>query len=126
MRWVEKFLDKLDEALEWQSPGTISRRFNEVENWLQLAPSPVELFRGADDGDSVYHFYSVHISRLIEIFDELPEILWNMMNNEFSVEGRIDGDDAWITFSKNPFDDEESQDVLDLNGTIRRKRPPTR
>ena len=41
MRWAEKFLDQLDEALEWQSPGTMSWRFHDEENWLRLAPSLV-------------------------------------------------------------------------------------
>jgi hypothetical protein len=126
MRWLEKVLDRLDEALEWHSPGTISWRFHEDENWLRLAPSTVELVGGADDGESVYPFYSLHVSHLIEIFDEPPELRWDTMNNEFSVEGRIDGDDVWVTFSREPFDDEEPEDVLDPEGGIRKKKkPPT-
>ena len=124
MRWVEKVLDRLDEALEWQSPGIISWRFHEDENWLRLAPSTIELVGGADDGESVYPFYSVHVSHLIEIFDELPEMHWDTMNNHFSVEGKIDGEDAWITFSREPFDDEEPENILDPKGGIRKKKPP--
>ena len=126
MRWLEKVLDRLDEALEWHSPGTISWRFHEDENWLRLAPSTVELVGGADDGEAVYPFYSLHISNLIEIFDEPPELRWDTMNNEFAVEGRIDGDDVWVTLSRHPFDDEEPEDVLDPKGGIRKKKkPPT-
>ena len=73
----------------------------------------------------MYPFYSLHISHLIEIFDEPPELRWDTMNNEFSVEGRIDGDDVWVTFSREPFDDEEPEDVLDPEGGIRKKKPPT-
>lgn len=124
MRWVEKFLDKLGEAVELQSPGTISWCFNEEENWLRVAPSLVEIVGGADDGESVYPLYSLQMSILIESFDELPEMLWDTMNNELSVEGKIDGDEAWITFSKEPFDDDEPQDVIDPNGGIRKKKPP--
>jgi hypothetical protein len=112
-RWVEKFFDQLDEGLEWYSPGSISWRFNAEENWLQLAPCLLELVGGAEDGASVYPFYSLNVSHLIEIFDELPEMLWNTMYDEFSMEGQIGGDDAWITFSRAPFDDEEPQDVFD-------------
>ena len=125
MEWVEKFLDKLGEALELQSLGTISWRFDEVENWLQVAPALVEIVGGADDGESVFPFFSLHVSHLIGIFDEPPEMLWDTMKNEFSVEGRIEGDDAWITFSREPFDDEEPQDILDPKGGIRKKKPPT-
>ena len=124
MRWLEKVLDQLDQALEWQSPGAISWRFHEDENWLGLAPSVVELVGGADDGESVYSFFSLHLSHLIEIFDELPEMLWNTMTNEFSLEGKIDGEDAWITLSREPFDDEEPEEVLDPKGGIRKKKPP--
>ena len=124
MRWVEKFLDQLSEALEQRSPGTMSWRFHEDENWLRVAPALVELIGGADDGEPVFPFYSLHVSHLLEIFDELPEMLWDTMSNEFSVEGQIDGDDAWITFSQDPFDDEEPQEVLDPQGGLRIKKLP--
>ena len=124
MRWVEKFLDQVEEALEWQPLGTMSWRFHEDENWLRLAPSLVEIVGGAEDGEAVFPFYSLYLSRLIDVFDELPEMFWNTMHNEFSLEGKIDGDDAWITFSREPFDDEEPQDVLDPDGGIREKKPP--
>jgi hypothetical protein len=124
MRWMEKVLDRLEQALEWQSPAAISWRYDEEENWLRLAPSVVELVGGADDGESVYSFFTLNISHLIEIFDALPEMLWNTMRNEFSLEGKIEGDDAWITLSKEPFDDEEPQEVLDPKGGIRKKKPP--
>jgi hypothetical protein len=124
MRWVEKVLDQLDQSLEWQSPGALSWRLHEDEHWLRLAPSVVELVGGADDGEAVYSFFSLNVSHLIEIFDQLPEMLWNIMSDEFSLEGKINGEDAWITFSRKPFDDEEPQDVLDPNGGIRKKKPP--
>lgn len=124
MRWVEKFLDQLDQALEWQSPGTMSWRFLEAENWLRIAPCPIELVGGAEDGGAVYPFFFLHLSNLIERFDELPEMFWDTMNDEFSLEGKIDGDHAWITVSREPFDDEEPQDVLDPKGGIRKKKPP--
>jgi hypothetical protein len=115
-QWMGKFLDQLDEALEWQSPGSISWRFQAEENWLRLAPSLVELVGGAHDGESVYPFYSLNISHLIAIFDELPEMSWNTMYDEFSMEGHIDGEDVWITFSREPLDDEQAQDAFDPKG----------
>ena len=124
MRWVDKCLDRLNDALECQSLGTISWRFHEDENCLRLAPSLVELVGGADDGEPVYPFYSLNVAHFIEIFDELPELLWDTMSNEFSVEGKIAGDDAWITFLRDPFDDEEPQAVLDPKGGMRKKKSP--
>lgn len=124
MRWVEKVLDQLDQSLEWQSLGTLSWRFHESEHWLRIAPCSVELVGGANDGEAVYPFFFLHLSNLIAIFDELPEMFWDTMNNEFSLEGQIGGEDAWITFSRVPFDDEEPQDVLDPQGGIRKKKPP--
>lgn len=89
-----------------------------------IGPCPLEIVGGADDGDSVYPFYSLHIASLIEVFDEVPEMLWSTMNGEFSLEGKIDGDDARTTFSSEPFEDEEPRDVLDPKGGIRPKKPP--
>jgi len=124
MRWVEKFLDQLDLSLEWQSLGTMAWRFSEEEGWLQIAPCPLEVVGGADDGESVYNFYSLQATHLIKIFDGVPEMLWTTMHGEFSVEGKIDGEDAWITLHEAPFEDEEPRDVLDPNGGIRPKQPP--
>jgi hypothetical protein len=124
MEWVELVLDKLGEVIEMQSPGTISWRYVEIENWLLVAPCPLELVGGADDGESVFPFYTLHVSQLIEIFDEAPEVYWETMRHELSVEGIIDGEDAWITFSRDPFDDDEPEDVLDPKGGIRKKKPP--
>ncbi len=46
------------------------------------------------------------------------------MNDEFSLEGKIDGDDAWITFSSGPFGDEDPDDVFGHTLGIRNKEPP--
>jgi len=124
MQWVEKFLNQLDLSLEWQSLGTMAWRLHEDEGWLRIAPCPLEVVGGPDDGEAVYPFYSLHIAQLIEVFDGVPEMLWATMNGEFSLEGRIDGDDAWITFQEAPFGDEEPSDVLDPKGGIRPKQPP--
>ena len=56
MDLVEKFLDQLGEVIEMQSPGTISWRFIEIENWLLVAPCPIELVGGPDDGESIIPF----------------------------------------------------------------------
>ena len=124
MRWVEKLLDQLDGSIEWQSLGTLAWRYSEEEGWLLIAPSPLEIVGGAEDGESVFPFYSLHISILIEIFDELPTMLWDSMRNELSIEGKIDGSDAWITFCREPFEDDEPQDILDPDGSMRKKQPP--
>ena len=123
MDWVNKFLDKLGEVLELKSPGKVSWRYNEFEDWLLVAPSVLELAGGANDGESVYPFFALHVSDLSEIFDEPPELFWDTMNDEFSVQGKIDGDDAWITIFRNPFEDDEPDDIVDPNGAIRKKKP---
>ena len=123
MQWVEKFLDRLDLSLEWQSPGKLAWRFSEEEGWLRMAPCPLEVVGGADDGESVYPSYSLHLEHLIEVFDGAPEILWSTMNGELSLEGKIDGEEAWIMLYDRPFDDEKPDDVLDPKGGIRPKRP---
>ena len=102
MQWVEEFLGQLEGSLEWQSLGTISWRFVEDENWLLLAPSILEVVGGANDGETVYPFYSLDVSHLVEVFDEVPAMHWNTMHDEFSLEGKIDGEDAWVTFSIGP------------------------
>lgn len=84
----------------------------------------MELVGGADDGEPVYPFYGLQISHLVELFDEPPEVSWDAMHNELSVEGLIDGDQAWITFSREPFADAEPEDVLDPEGNLRKKNPP--
>jgi hypothetical protein len=99
-------------------------RFSEDEGWLQIAPCPLEVVGGADDGESVYPFYSLHVANLIEVFDAVPQMLWTTIDGQFSLEGKIDGDDAWITFHQAPFEDEEPRDVLDPKGGIRPKQPP--
>ena len=45
------------------------------------------------------------------------------MNGEFSLEEKIDCDDAWITFHQALFEDESPQDVLDPDGGIRKTNP---
>lgn len=91
MEWVETVLRQLDGSLECQSEGTISWRFIEDENCLLLAPSVIEIVGGAEDGETVYPFYSLAVSQLVQVFDELPDMHWDTMNDEFSLEGKIDG-----------------------------------
>lgn len=124
MRWVEKFLDQLDQSMEWHSLGTMAWRFHEDEGWLQVAPCPLEVVGGADDGESVYSFYSLHVANLIEVFDAVPQMLWTTIDGEFSLEGKIGGDDAWITLHDAPFEDEEPGAVIDPDGGIRPKKSP--
>jgi hypothetical protein len=122
MEWVEKVLDQLDQSLEWQSLGKLSWRFDEEDNHLRLAPALMEMSGGADDGQEVYPFYSLDVSSLIEVFDKPPSMSWSTMTNEFSLEGPIGGNDSWITFCRDPFDDDEPQDMVDPDGGIRQKK----
>ena len=93
------------------------------ERLLRMAPCPLEVVGGADDGEVIFPNFSLHIAHLIEVFDGVPEILWSTMNGEISLDGKIDGEEAWIMLYDRPFDDEEPGDVLDPEGGIRPKRP---
>lgn len=124
MEWVDAFLDRLDEAVEWHSPGKLCCRYVPDEDRLLIAPAVLEMVGGADDGESVFPFFTLHVSHLIEVFDEFPEMMWNTMLNEFSIEGKIDGEEAWVTISREPFDDEEPENIVDPRGGIRKKNPP--
>jgi hypothetical protein len=126
MKWVDTFLARLDEAVEWKSPGKLSWRYVPDEDWLLVAPAALEMVGGSADGESVYPFFTLHVSHLIEVFDDVPEMMWDTMQNEFSVEGTIDGDEAWVTISREPFDDDEPEDIVDPLGGIRKKKPPKR
>lgn len=101
--------------------GTLSWRF--VEDGLLLAPTLVEIVGGAEDGEMVYPFFSLDVSHLVAVFDEVPNMHWNTMHDEFSLEGKIAGEDAWITFFRVPFDDENPEDLLDPKGAIRKRKP---
>lgn len=122
MTWMQKALDQLDHSLEWQSLGQMAWRYLDEDSCLTLAPALLEMLGGADDGQAVYPFYSLDVSSFVEIFDEPPSTVWNGMTNELSMEGKIDGDDAWIIFQREPFDDDEPQDVVEPDGGIREKK----
>ena len=121
MKWVQKALNQLDRALEWSSLGKISWRYAQEESCLTLAPALLEVVGGADDGEAVYPFYSLEVSAFGEVFDEPPSTLWNGMTNELSMEGRIGGDNAWIIFRREPFDDDQPQDVVEPDGGVRER-----
>lgn len=122
MTWVQKAIDQLDRALEWSSLGKMSWRYDEEDSCLTLAPALLEVVGGADDGEAVYPFYSLDVSAFGEVFDEPPTTMWAGMSNELSMEGVIDGNDAWIVFRREPFDDDDAQDVVDPDGGVREKR----
>ena len=103
--WMEKLIDQLESNIELDSPGSLDIRYNEVECQILIAPDVVELVGGEHDGDEVYPFFTVHLSALCESFDETPEVMWLTMHNELWVEGKIGGEDAFIIFRRNPFDD---------------------
>jgi len=121
MTWVQKALEQLDLSVEWRSLGKMAWRYVEEDSCLTLAPALLEMVGGADDGEAVYPFYTLEVSSFVEIFDGPPTTHWDGMANELSMESKIDGDDAWIIFKREPFDDDEPQDVVDPDGGIREK-----
>lgn len=122
MQWVDLFLEQLQGAIEGHAPGSISWRFNSDENELRIAPGLVELVGGAQDGETVFPTYWLDISQVIEVFDAPPQVHWNTLDNEICIEGLIAGEEAWIIFARDPFDDDDPRDILDPKGRVRRKK----
>ncbi len=116
-QWVEAIVD----VLEGCSPGSFELQFSPVECQLIIAPSLAEIVGGAEDGEEVFPFFSMHLAALAQIFDALPEMSWDTMHDELHVEGEIDGEDAWITIRKFPFEEEASPRWVIAGGTIRRR-----
>ena len=71
------------------------------------SPAVSEIVGGAEDGDEVFPFFSLHLAMLASVFDRLPEMSWGTLHDELHVEGSIDGDDAWITVRKFPLQEQE-------------------
>ena len=124
MGWIKKVLDRLGKALAVQTSGSIGWIFSEFDNCLQVASTVLQIGRGADNGTSSGPVYSHDISHLIELFDEPPEMLWDRASNELSVHGQIDWENAWITFFQRPFDVDRPQNILNLDGGVRKWKPP--
>ena len=117
-KWTRTLVEKLDLCLELDSMGTVSFRYIDVEAQLLIAPGVIELVGGKDDGESVFPSIHLDVSELISVFDPSPHVAWSTRNDELHVEGTINGEEAWVTFLKHPFDDEEPSWVLD-QGDIR-------
>ena len=113
---------KLESFVELQSPGALDIRSAEGE--LVIAPDVLELVGGEDDGDEVFPFFNVELSALMDEFDERPEVTWNTMHDELSVEGQIGGTAAYVSFRRNPFSDVGSASRVLDGSTIREKREP--
>jgi len=92
-----------------------------VECQLIIAPVLAEIVGGAEDGEEVFPFFSMHLAALAQAFDALPEMSWDTMHDDLHVEGEIDGEDAWITIQKFPFEEEDRPRWVIEGGTIRKR-----
>ena len=92
-----------------------------MECQLIIAPALAEIVGGAEDGEAVFPFFSMHLAALAQAFDALPEMSWDTMYDELHVEGEIDGEDAWITIRKFPFEEEDRPRWVIEGGSIRRR-----
>lgn len=122
MPWVDRFLEQVAEAFEGHAPGSISWRYDAEENELRVAPAPVEVVGGAADGGAVFPAYWLNLSQVIGAFDAMPAVEWNTLDNEVCCEGRIGGEEAWVIFSREPFEDETPRQVLDRHGQLRKRK----
>jgi len=64
--------------------------------------------------------FSLQFAELVKVFDSLPEMCWNTIYDELHLEGEIDGEDAWITLQKLPFQDDQPQWLIE-GGVLRRR-----
>ncbi len=120
-QWVEAIVDVLEGCIEGYSPGSFELQFSPVECQLIIAPALAEIVGGAEDGEEVFAFFSIHLAALAQAFDALPEMSWDTMYDELHVEGEIDGADAWITIRKFPFEEEDRPRWVIERGSIRRR-----
>jgi len=120
-QWVDVILDVLEGCIEGYSPGSFELQFSPVECQLIIAPVLAEIVGGAEDGEEVFPFFSTHLAALAQAFDALPEMSWDTMHDDLHVEGEIDGEDAWITIQKFPFEEEDRPRWVIEGGTIRKR-----
>lgn len=120
--WLERLISQIEACLELGSLGGIDVRYNESEEQLIIAPDIAELVGGPDDGEEVFPFFSLHVTALLEVFEKHPEVTWHTMHDELWVEGRIDGQDAFVIFRRHPFDDAGPANQVVDGGTLRDKR----
>ena len=105
-QWVDAILDVLQGCIEGYGPGSFELRFSPGECRLIIAPVLDEIVGGAEDGEEVFPFFSMHLTELAQAFDALPEMSWDTMHDKLHVEGEIDGEDVWITIQKFPLKDD--------------------
>ena len=120
-QWVVKILDMLGGCVECYSAGSLDIEFDAEDSHLVCAPAMTEVAGGAEDGNQVFPFFSVHLAELSKAFDSAPEMSWDTMHDDLHVEGEIDGEDAWITIQKFPFEGEDRPGWVIDGGTIRRR-----
>ncbi len=120
-QWVEAILDVLEGCIEGYSPGSFELRFIPEECQLIIAPAVAEIVGGAEDGEEVFAYFSIHLAAVAQAFDALPEMSWDTMHDELHVEGEIDGEDAWITVQKFPLTDDEKPRWVIEGGALRRR-----
>ena len=116
--WIHRALDRLEACLELQSLGGISWRLTDDE-LLIVAPVRIEVVGGRDDGSDVFPLFVFDVGAFVEIFDEPPDVRWATgPMPSVSIEGKIDGEAAWIEVQAEPFEDEEPHFTLRPDGSL--------
>ena len=105
--WAAKVLAVIDVCVELQSPGSLAVAITE-DHELLIAPAGAEIMGGPHDGESVFPFLSLEVSRLAEVFDSAPAIVWHTHDvPSIGFEGTIDGAEAIVMVFSEPFPDDE-------------------
>ena len=87
---------------ESHSLGSFELRFSPEECQLIIAPAVPEMVGGAEDGEEVFPFFSIHLAELAKAFDALPMA-------------------RWIMLQKLPFNDDVQPRWLLEEGVLRRR-----
>jgi hypothetical protein len=116
-RWVESLVDAVSGCMESQSPmGPLAFRWKEEDDdfvEVLIHPTPVELVKGAHDGEVVLAGFSVDLKGLSGLFERIDALDWRA--HDFSplsegpcvwIVGTYRGHEISLTILSDPPEDE--------------------
>ncbi len=103
--WMDDLVEHMESFIECTCAGSLDIRFGVDEPVLHVAPELLELAGGMNDGEEVFPMFTIDVSALLSEFDEGPDVRWDTMQGELSIDGTIDGDEAIVILRQHPFDD---------------------
>lgn len=105
--WIDRVLNTVAENLQWQALGTLAYRVS-TEGELLIAPAGAEVLGGRHDGEQIFPFYTLSVTAVAELFDEIPEIHLNTHPTaSVCFIGTIRRESAVVMIFTYPFPDDE-------------------